>query len=184
MAKPEVLETRRLILEPFSEKHLSQRYVGWLNDAEVVRFSEQRLKKHTLESCRDYMTSFNGSPNYFWAIVSRNAEEGHIGNITAHVDSPNEVADIGILIGEKTLWGKGYGLEAFEAVVEFLFHQQGLRKVTAGALSINIGMTRIMQRTGMKEDGRRVRHFLCDRQEVDLIHAALFRKDWIKRKPL
>ena len=32
--------TPRLRIEPFSASHLTERYVGWLNDAETMRFSE------------------------------------------------------------------------------------------------------------------------------------------------
>ncbi|MBN2124009.1 MAG: GNAT family N-acetyltransferase [Deltaproteobacteria bacterium] len=178
MGQSPVLETGRLLIEPFSERHLSDRYVGWLNDPEVVRLSEQRFRTHTPESCREYMRSFEGTPNHFWAILSRLPREGHVGNVNASVDARNGVADIGILIGEKRLWGKGYGLEAFRAVTSFLFGQVGVRKVTAGTTSINLGMLRIMERMGMEPDGLRLRHVLIDGQETDLIHAALFREKW------
>lgn len=178
MAHSPVLETDRLLIEPFSEKHLSDRYVAWLNDPEVVRLSEQRFQTHTLESCREYMHSFEGTPNYFWAVLSRLPLEGHIGNMSAFVDNRNGVADIGILIGEKKVWGKGYGLEAFKAVTSFLFGQIRVRKVTAGTTSINRGMLRIMERMGMEPDGRRLRQVLVDGQEVDLVYGALFREEW------
>lgn len=180
MAKSEVIETERLIIEPFGEKHLSERYVGWLNDPEVVRFSEQRFRTHTLESCLAYMNSFEGTPNYFWACVTREPNIEHIGNINAYVDTRNKVGDVGVLIGEKNYWGKGYGLEVFVAVTNYLFRENHVRKVTAGTVAANTGMVRIMEKAGMKEDGRRIRHVLLDGQEFDVIYAALFRDDWLK----
>lgn len=178
MAKSEVIETRRLILEPFSEKYLTQRYVSWLNDPEVVRFSQQRWIEHRLDSCREYMNSFEGTPNYFWAVVSHAAEDGHIGTMTSYIDLQNGIADIGILIGEKRLWGKGYGLEAFLAAAGFLFRDGGIRKVTAGTVAANKGMLKIMERAEMKQDGRRFRQVLCEGREEDLVFGAFFRKDW------
>lgn len=180
MAKSKVIETERLIIEPFGEKYLTERYVGWLNDPEVVRFSEQRFITHTLESCRAYMNSFEGTPNYFWAFVAREPDIDHIGNINAYVDTRNKVGDVGVLIGEKNYWGRGYGLEVFAAVADYLFRENHVRKVTAGTVSANKGMVRIMERAGMKEDGRRIRHALLDGQEFDVIYAALFRDDWLK----
>jgi len=167
---------------PFSEKFLSSRYVTWLNDQEVVRFSEQRFRKHTLESCRQYLQSFEHSPDHFWAVVSRISEEGHIGNITAHVDLQNRLASVGILLGEKKVWGKGYGTEAFSLVVDFLFNEKGMRKVTAGTMAPNTGMRRIMDRLEMQGDGTRRKHFLLDGKEVDVLYSALFREDWLKRE--
>lgn len=179
MARSPVLETDRLLIEPFSENHLSDRYVAWLNDPDVVRLSEQRFRTHTLESCRAYMCSFEGTPNYFWAVLSRLPLEGHVGNVSVFVDNWNGVADIAILIGEKRLWGKGFGLEAFRAVTSFLFRQIRVRKVTAGTTSLNRGMLRIMERMRMEPDGRRLRQVLVDGQEADLVYGALFREKWV-----
>ncbi len=179
MATSRVIRTDRLLIMPFEESHLTERYVGWLNDPEVVKFSEQRFKKHTYESCLAYMHSFDNVPDYFWAIVSRESAIGHMGNISARVHTDNMTADVAILIGEKTQWGRGYGLEAFLAVVDFLFREANMRKVTSGTMAVNKGMLRIMERAGMTDDGWRHRHFIYQGQEVDLIHRALFREDWL-----
>ncbi|MGB8951795.1 MAG: GNAT family N-acetyltransferase [Candidatus Aminicenantales bacterium] len=177
MAQSRIIETARLKIVPFSEEHLTQRYVSWLNDPEVVRYSEQRHRVHTLDSCREYMRSFADTPNYFWALIARDAELGHIGNINAYVDVLNNVADVGILIGEKRAWKRGYGLEAWTAVCDYLLGVADLRKVTAGTLAVNTGMLQIMRRAGMIEDGRRICHCLYEGHEVDVIHMAFFRND-------
>ncbi|MFC1883613.1 GNAT family N-acetyltransferase [Thermodesulfobacteriota bacterium] len=181
MAWSGIISTGRLLIEPFSEKHLSQRYVNWLNDPDVVRFSEQRFKSHTLDSCREYMHSFEGTPNFFWACVSLDPNIGHIGNINAFIDINNMSADVGILIGESKQWGKGYGFEAFTAVVNFLFREEKIRKVTVGTLVVNKGMMKIISRLGMIDDGRRLRHVLLNGEEVDVVHGALFRSEWLNQ---
>lgn len=173
MAVSPVLETARLRLEPFSERHLTMRYIGWLNDPEVVRYSEQRHRRHTLRSATAYLRSFEGTANLFWAILAKDAAS-HVGNITAYVDTANSVADIGILIGDKEIWGRGYGTEAWSAVCRFLLDDAGLRKVTGGTMSTNAGMLAIMRRSGMREDGVRRRQVVIDGNEVDLVHMALF----------
>lgn len=176
MAESKVIESGRLYIEPFSEKRLTFTYVNWLNNPEVVRYSEQRFREHTLDSCRAYWQSFKGTPNYFWAIV-RKSDGLHLGNINAHVDVINNVADVGILIGSRESWGNGYGAEAWKAVCEYLFGVVGIRKITAGTMAKNEAMLGIMRKTGMVDDGRRVRHVLFEGLEVDMVHAALFRKD-------
>lgn len=174
MAGPEI-ETDRCRLHPFSERYLSERYVGWLNDPDVVRHSEQRHRKHTLESCRAYMRSFEGTPHYFMAIVAKDPSLGHVGNINAYVDAANGVADVGILVGEKAVWGKGYGSEAWIAFTRFLLNEGGMRKVTAGTLATNHGMLGIMRRAGMQIEATRRRQALVDGEEIDIVYAALFR---------
>jgi [ribosomal protein S5]-alanine N-acetyltransferase len=174
MASSPILKAERLSLEPFSEARLHERYVSWLNDPEVTRFSEQRHSRHTLGSCREYFENFSGSPHYFWAVVAHDPAVGHVGNLTATVDTPNNTADLAIMIGERRSWGQGYGAEAWIRACRFLLDEAGMRKVTAGTMAVNHGMLAIMRRAGMVEEGRRRRQFLWQGQEVDAVLVALF----------
>ncbi|MFC1964858.1 GNAT family N-acetyltransferase [Chloroflexota bacterium] len=178
MTKSTDIQTKRLLITPFSERHLTPRYVGWLNNPEVVRFSEQRHRSHTLGSCREYWKSFDGTLNYFWAIEEIKSGLGHIGNINAYVDMNNQLADIGILIGEKDAWQKGYGFEAFLAVSHYLLNAIKLRKITAGTMATNTAMLKIMRRLGMMEETRRPKHFLWEGIQVDLVQMALCNSSW------
>ncbi len=174
VAKSTIIDTVRLRIEPFAEQHLTLRYVSWLNDPEVVRFSEQRFKTHTLESCRDYMQSFANTTNHFWALVARDVKLGHIGNMNAYVDEVHKVADVGILIGEKQAWKQGLGLEAWSAVCKWLLDKGGMRKVTAGTLSINDDMLCLMRRGGMVEDAQCRKQCLFEGKEVDIIYNYFY----------
>ncbi len=174
--------TPRLLITAFSERYLSPRYVGWLNNPDVTRFSEQRHRTHTMESCRDYLESFANTPNYFWALLETGHDFLHIGNVNAYVDPINETADVGILIGETSAWGKGYAVEAFEAVINYFIEEQRLRKVTAGTLLANTQMLKVMEKAGMIEDGIRKRQYLWNGTETDAIHMAVFRDQWIGRR--
>lgn len=175
MSDTPTLPTERLTLVPFSERHLSARYVGWLNDPEVVRYSEQRHRKHTMETCRQYFDSLSDTPSHFWAIEAKDADLGHIGNITATVDTNNEVADVAIILGESAAWDKGYGTEAWAEVCRYLLQDTGMRKVSAGTMACNDGMLAIMRKTGMAEECRRPRQFLLDGEEIDVVYVALYR---------
>ena len=169
-----ILRTERLVLTPFSEKHLTERYVGWLNDPVVVRYSEQRHRVHTLKSCRDYLDSLSGTPHHFWAIEALDIELGHIGNIGATIDEPNSVGDIAIVLGERTAWGNGYGTEAWLEVCRFLLEDSGLRKVSAGTMACNAEMLGIMRKSGMSEECRRPRHLLLNGEEIDVVYAGAY----------
>lgn len=153
-----MITTDRLQIIPFAEEHLTDRYIAWLNDPEVTKYSEQRLKKHTLESCRAYWQSFQNSPNYFWASISKDPSLGYIGTMTAYVDEKNKAADVGIMIGEKAAWGQGHGLEAWQAVCNWLFISAGIEKITAGTDARNTAMRRVMAKAGMalikEQDGK------------------------------
>lgn len=182
MSADATLRTPLLTLAPFGPQHVSPRYVSWLNDQEVVRHSEQRHRAHSLETCRAYAESFAGSPNGLWAMLTRKGE--HVGNVTATVDAPNAVAELGILIGERGHWGRGLATQAWTALADHLFRARGLRKIEAGAMEENAALLRVAHKLGMAPDGRRARRFVLDGREVDAVFFALFRQDWLARHPL
>lgn len=174
MADAPTIETERLFLCAHRDKHISARYAEWLNDPETMALSRQRLAAHTVESCRAFVKSFDGTPNYLWAIECNGNPAEHIGNIRANIDTTHNTADVAILIGERSCWGAGIGSEAWQAVCQWLLSDGGVRKVYAGTTSINKGMLGIMRKAGMINDGVRIRHYEIDGQEVDVIYAALF----------
>jgi ribosomal-protein-alanine N-acetyltransferase len=169
-----MISTERLQIVPFEERHLTERYVSWLNDAVVTRYSEQRHRVHTLQSCAAYLQSFKNMPSRFLAIETRVPPQRHIGNITVAIDPANSVADISIMIGERSVWGQGYGLEAWSAVLNDLLGSGRMRKVTGGAVCPNVAMIVIMRKCGMIEDGVRHRHLVIDGEPTDVLHFAAF----------
>jgi RimJ/RimL family protein N-acetyltransferase len=177
------IETPRLRIEPFAEHYLTARYVAWLNDPETMRFSEQRYRRHTLESCREYWRGIHDGPSFFWAIVAKEASRGHVGNMIAYVEPQHSLADVSIMIGEPAARGLGLASEAWLAACDYLLRLAGFRKVSGGTIAPNLPMLAVMRRAGMAEDGRRLRHHLWNGQAVDLIQCALFREDWLRRFP-
>jgi ribosomal-protein-alanine N-acetyltransferase len=163
----------RLVLKKFTTRYLTDDYVHWLNDPEIVKYSEQRHKTHTLSSCRDYYESFEKKTDLFLAIIVTGSGK-HIGNITVTIDVHNKVADIAIMIGEKSTWGKGYGKEAFMGIMNYLFQNSIARKITAGTMSINQPMLAIMDSSGMIADGVKKGQFIIDGKEIDMVMRALW----------
>lgn len=147
-----------LSLTPYTSSMVTPQHVAWLNDPEVVRYSEQRHIRHTLQTQVEYVSHFPNTPDIIWLIKQ---DDSDIGTITAMLDNMNGVANMGILIGEKSVWGKGYGTEAWVKVMCWLF-DTGIRKIEAGFALPNTGMRRICNKSGMKYEGSRPDHFLID----------------------
>lgn len=156
---------------PFGRQHLTERYVSWLNDPEVVRFSEQRHRQHTLESCRAYAASRWASDHYFLAVETI-ADAVHVGNIGVLVDRPNLLADMSIVIGERAVWGKGVATAAWRSVLTQLLGPLGFRKVIAGTMEVNTAMLNLMARSQMEVEAMVPRYFLWEGQEVGLVIGA------------
>lgn len=163
-------------VRPFEAEHLTARYVAWLNDPEVVRYSEQRHRHHTLESCGEYFAAQRESADYFLAIETDAL--GHVGNLGVSVDRHNHLADMAIVLGERSVWGQRVATRAWSLVLRQLLDQFGFRKVTAGTMATNTAMLRLMDRTGMTVECIRPRHFLWEGKEVDMVQAAAYSERW------
>lgn len=168
------LDLGRARIVPFAERHLGPRYVGWLNDPEVVRYSEQRHRRHDLASCEAYFRATQASGNLFLAIEASDPAHGHVGNMTASFDPPNRTCDLSIMVGEAAARGTGIGSMAWCAMVDWLLGPGGQRRVTAGTMAENRAMLALMAKSGMTIDATRPRAFLLDGREVDMIMAVRF----------
>lgn len=155
-------------LSPFTAADLTPAYVSWLNDPETVRFSNQRFRKHTLETCRAYFDSFAGTDNLLLSVKAGGVQ---VGTMTAYVQSHHGTGDMGILIGREH-WGQGYGRAAWNELLDTLLAR--FRKVTGGTLACNTGMVRIMERAGMTLEGRRVGQELIDGVPQDILLFGKF----------
>lgn len=165
-----LLETTNLILEPYTASKVTYRHIGWLNDKEVVKYSEQRHHVHTIETQHDYLNRFPiGS--YIWLIAG---PEDHIGTVTAYIDRFNRTANMGIMIGDRAAWGSGYGTEAWSAVMNYLY-ADGIEKIEAGMMLINGPMMTICKKTGMVLEGIKPKHFLVDNKRVDLVQYGVWK---------
>ncbi len=168
------LTSARLVLTPFAAADISPSYVGWLNDPEVVSYSNQRFRRHDFHTSEAYLRSFDGSPNQFWSI--RLAADGKmIGTMTAYLAPEHGTADIGLLIGERGVWGQGYGLEAWQRLMNHLWNEHAVRKITAGTVAGNVGMIRVMERAGMQHEATRRQQEIIDGEPQDIVYFAKFR---------
>lgn len=171
-----ILSGERLYLCPFTKSDITADYIRWLNDPEVVRFSNQRFRHHDEKSCLAYLQTFADSGNLFLAICLCD-DERLIGTMTAYVSAQHGTADMGLLIGERGLWGQGFGLEGWNLLLGHLLRDRKLRKITAGTLRCNVGMTRIMERSGMRLEAVRSQQEMVDGEAQDVLYFAKFREN-------
>ena len=91
-------------------------HIRWLNNKELMKYSEQRHHTHTLQSQRKYLASFDHVHSFFWEITPHDMQYP-LGSATAYCDWQNKTADIGILIA--AFQQRGYGTEAWQAVCDW-----------------------------------------------------------------
>jgi len=72
----------KVLLLPFVQSDINELYLSWLKDPQVVRFSNQRFRRHDIASSSAFLASFDGTDNFFISV--RCADTGvSIGTLTA-----------------------------------------------------------------------------------------------------
>jgi len=165
-----LLEGERIYLREIRLSDVNENYHRWMNDPEVTRYLECRFSNNTMEAIKDYVeTILQDRNNIFLAIILKNGHR-HIGNIKiGPINRMHRFADVGLLIGEKDCWGKGYATEALRLVADYAFKTLNLHKLTAGAYATNKGSERAFIRAGFLVEGIRKKHCYCDGNYVDAI---------------
>ena len=146
---------RLSILRP---EQVTQTYVEWLNDPDVNRYLEIRFRTSTLEMVRDEVAAFPDKGVYLFGVYA--LEDGsHIGNIRlGPVNWRHLRAGIGLQIGSKRHWGRGYASEAARALLRELFGRVGLHRVFAWVRPENLASAALCRRLGMRIEAER-EHF-------------------------
>lgn len=142
-------------LGPLRREHLPL-YLRWLNDFATTRMLEVQPRPMTLEQeAAWYGAAATSESDYHFTIYER-ATSRPIGNCGLHrVDARNRRAEVGILIGEPSARGKGYGTEAMRLLVDFAFTALGLHSVMLWTYEYNLPGQRAYAKVGFREMGRR-----------------------------
>jgi RimJ/RimL family protein N-acetyltransferase len=91
-------------------------------------------------------------------------------------------AELGYWIGVE-FWGLGYCTEAAEAVVRFGFERMNLNRIFAFHMTRNPASGRILQKLGMKHEGRLRRHVERWGRLEDIDYYGLLRQEWLPKSP-
>jgi CMP-N-acetylneuraminic acid synthetase/RimJ/RimL family protein N-acetyltransferase len=140
---------RQVKLSPIRSADVTPRYVAWLNDPEVNRYSRRSSTQTSFDQARRYLETL--APEEYVLGVHLTGE-GHVGNIkVGPIDYSNSRADISILIGERRVWGRGVAREAIYLVTRYLFEVAGINRVEAG--SANPAFLRAVHSLGWRQEG-------------------------------
>ena len=169
-----MLESERLLLRPVELADVNETYRCWMNDPAVMQYTESRFQTHSLEQIRQYVLSVQADArSRFFAIVE-NESGKHIGNIKiGHIHPVHRHADVGIIIGDKACWGKGYAAESLRLVAGYARQSLQLHKLTAGIYANNIGSIQAFLKAGFAQEGRFASHWFCGGEYVDGLQMGL-----------
>lgn len=171
------IEGKNICLREIQISDVKKNYYNWMRDPEVNQYLESRFEKWSVRRLKNYVkeTKINRD-NFFWAIILKETGR-HIGNIKlGPINRKHGFADLGIIIGEKPYWGKGFATEAITLVVDYAFGKLKLNKLTAGAYANNIGSIKAFKNAGFLTEGIRKRQYLYNKKYVDGVLLGCIKK--------
>lgn len=95
-----------------------------------------------------------------------------------HPNHTSHSVELGIAIGDKEYWNKGYGREAVTLLVHYAFHYRNYRRVWLWVHGRNQRGIRAYKACGFVEEGRLRQHVYSDGAYDDAIFMGILREDW------
>ncbi len=143
-----------IYLRELRECDLEGPWHGWFNDSETTRFQNKKVFPNTREKQRAYYDSLKASSSDVVLAIVESATGKHVGNVGLHhIDWIHSSAELGIVIGDKSARGKGYGRQCWKLITDYGFETLNLHRVYATILSENVASRKCAEAAGFKKEG-------------------------------
>ena len=172
-------ESDSLFLRGVTVDDVTEDYVAWMNDPEITRFLESRARVFSYCDLVSFVEEMNSTADIHFFAICLKSDGTHIGNIRLrHIDWFHRRGDVGILIGEKSVWGKGYATEAIKMITHFGLVQLGLNKLTAGCYADNKASLKAFDKNGWQQEGLLKNNVVLDGKPHDWICLGICAEDY------
>ena len=102
-----------------------------------------------------------------------------IGDVGIHTIWSHSDAWVGIAIGERDYWGRGYGSDAMRLIVQYGFIELNLRRVSLALHSYNTRALKSYEKVGFKMEGVMRQDTLREGRRTDGLVMGILREEWL-----
>ena len=180
----EDLLTGKLVrLAGIDPEELSKSFSRWNRDSEFKRLLDfDPTHLHSTKAIKEWMEKhLETEKDTFWFSIRALEDDRLLGDIDlVVVDWSSRDAFVGLGIGERDFWGKGYGTDAMKLVLRYAFLELNLRRVTLDVFEYNQRAIRSYEKAGFRLEG-------CVRQAVqregrrwDLLYMGILCEEWME----
>lgn len=179
-----IRSTTNIQLKPHTLKN-AEKLTAWFNDEEIAFFSDDEApleENVSITETKEILirwinTPENGSIIHY--AIHRIEDDAFIGFLMiAHIDRYNHRCDIGIVIGEKKEWGKGYAQEALSAAIDHCFEHLNMNRIGAEIYAFNHRSILLFSTLGFKHEGTKRNYVFKNGQYEDELMYSLLRSEW------
>jgi RimJ/RimL family protein N-acetyltransferase len=174
---------KRVRLRAIRKEDLPQ-FVAWLNDPEVIRNltiyapmsleQEEQWYRETLAQPIDAQPlGIEIKTGQAWNLI------GNIGFL--NIDQRVHSAEIGIFIGDKSTWDKGYGTEAMQLMLAYGFNTLNLNRIYLRVYETNPRGIRCYEKAGFQQEGRQRQAYFLEGKYIDVLLMSILKSDWTNK---
>lgn len=169
------LEGKKVYLSPIDIAD-APRYAEWLNDLEVTKYLTLASASITVE--KEHQVLAHLGTEHTYAIVDAATDElaGNIGLMD--LDNLHRTAEVGLFIGDKAKWDRGFGTEALILMADYAFHVLGVGNLMLRAFDYNKRGIASYRKVGFKEIGRRRKARFWNGEYRDVVFMDLLAEDF------
>ncbi len=174
---------QRIRLRPLKKDDLP-RFVQWIADPEVRASVALYMPLSLEQEERWYERNLEKGDTQSWAIDAHHTESNaapweHIGVCGYHaIDWRNRTGEVGIIIGAREYWGRGFGTDAMQALVHWGFNTLNLNRVHLHVYADNLRAIRCYEKVGFRTEGRLRQANFYNGAYRDSIVMGVLREEW------
>ena len=174
-----MLQGPRVRLTALTSGDLSS-MVRWHEDAEFLRLYDARPARPKSEAeLARWLEELHSDKNTFTFAIRLPDRDDLIG--TVELDGilwAHGVCGLGIAIGERAQWGKGYGYEAAQLALAFAFDELNLHRVQATVFAYNTRSIALLEKLGFQPEGAYREFLQRDGERHDMMLYGLLDHEW------
>ncbi len=174
------IRTRNLLIRPFTVED-TEAFVARRNHPDVARYQNWELPftREQGERIVAELVEMDGPVNdEWWMAIVVEVESGDVvGDLALCLTWEGRTAEVGYSF-EPDHWGKGYAVEATEALVEYVFDGLGVTRVFGMLHPDNPASAMVLERVGMLFEGHTKSSFWLGGEVSDDWIYGMTRPDW------
>ncbi|MCD4820409.1 MAG: GNAT family N-acetyltransferase [Candidatus Cloacimonetes bacterium] len=156
----------------------AEKYCEWINDLEMTQYTSLAIQQIGLSKEIEILNGMikRGSPSF--AIIDKSKNK-LIGNCSLfNINKLYQTAELGIIIGDKDYWGKGFGTEAITLILDYGFNILNFHNIMLELFSFNERALKSYKKVGFKIIGRRREAILIAGKRVDMIYMDILSEEF------
>ncbi len=166
---------RLAVLDPEKDSEL---WARWNRDSEYQQLLDWGPSKlYSPAQAREWIEK--GNAGSFTFSIHSLADDRIVGFID--LDGINWTAGdgwLGVGIGEREYWGKGYGSDAIQILLRFAFEELNLKRISLNVFEYNERAIKCYEKLGFQHEGRQRQLLNRFDRRWDMLYMGILRSEW------